>query len=86
MVWLHREQYNLELTLLSTKLETNCKISGLECHYPLVPKINSLLLPVFQHTYLKMMMMTDDDDDDDEQNKTQFFGVSIFMLRDGTKT
>ena len=29
IAWLHREQYNLELTLINTKLETNSKRSGL---------------------------------------------------------
>ena len=48
----------------------------------MVPKINSLLLPVFQHAYLKMMMTMMMNN----QNKSQLFGVSVFMVRGGTKT
>ena len=50
--WLHREQQKLELGLVNTKLETNSKIRFGIGLYPLVPKINCLLLPVFHHTYL----------------------------------
>ena len=53
--------------------------------YPLILKISSLLLPVFQHAYLEMMMMMIIVMMNN-QNKSQLLGVSVFMVRGGTKT
>ena len=61
-------------------METNSNRFGMAL-YPLVPKINSLLLPVFQHAYLK----DDDDDDYDEQPEQKSTFGSLSFLWSGVE-
>ena len=75
---LHRKQYNLELNLKQRAKD---------------PGLNSALLIATEDktiaSFSACLTENDDDDDDDdydeEQNKSQLLGVSVFMVRGGTK-